>query len=249
MYRAPASGFLRIPFAQRCEIELDGARRSCLTCNLSLLGLYLHLDPPPERGTEVGLRFLLPDGGPPVSASAMVTWSNEDPPASIVDLPVGCGLRFTGMGPEERARVERLITEFVRRPEAAVGLNQPRSGRHRIPFVAHATLLHGAGLATGTVCNLSVAGVYVATGADLETEDRLVVSFDLPGLPGGPFARRARVAWANPDLPTSPHALPPGYGFEFLDLSESDRTLLAQAVAESLAQLPPPTGSARDGQG
>jgi len=248
MFRAPASGYLRIPFVQRCELEADGEWRPGLTCNLSVLGLYLHLAPPPETGSEVTVRFHLPDGGAPVLASATITWSNEDPPGRIVDLPVGCGLRFTGMAPVERGRLERLVADFVRTPAPAVGLSQPRSGRHRVPFVARCTLLAGSGVATGTSCNLSTLGVYVATGTALAPEERLVVSFDLPGHAGA-FARRARVAWSNPELPTSLHALPPGYGFEFLDLSDRDRELLETAVAEALAELPLPVPPAAEREG
>lgn len=244
MFRAPATGFLRVPFVQRCEIEVDGERRPGLTCNLSLLGLYVHLAEPPEAGREISVRFHLPDGGASILASAAVTWSNEDPPARVVDLPVGCGLRFTGLAPEARERIERLVVAFARDPEPVVGVSQPRSGRPRVPFVATATLLAGSGVAAGTLCNLSASGVYVATSAAFAPEERVVVSFALPGHPGGVFARRARVAWANPELPTSRHALPPGCGFEFLDLSDRDREDLEGAVGESLAALPPPAAGA-----
>jgi len=245
MFRAPSSGFLRIPFVQRCEVEIGAERRPGLTCNLSLLGVYVHLAEPFEAGREISVRFHLPDGGAPILASAVVTWSNQDPPARVVDLPVGCGLRFSGLAPEERARVERLVIAFARDPEPAVGLSQPRSGRLRVPFVATATLLTGAGVAQGTVCNLSESGVYVATTVSFAPEERLVVSFALPGHAGGAFARRARVAWSNADLPTSRHALPAGHGFEFLDLSDRDREELAAAIAEALAALPPPASSPR----
>jgi uncharacterized protein (TIGR02266 family) len=237
MFRAPTSGFVRIPFVQRCEIDASGRRAAGLTCNLSVLGLYLNVESPPPVGTELSVRFLLPDGGVPVAASASVTWSNEDPPERITDLPTGCGLRFSAMAPQDRGRIESLVAAFLREPAPAVGLSQPASGRVRIPFVARCSLLTGSGVVGGDICNLSDLGVYVATAATLAIEERLVLSFELPGHPG-PFTRRARVAWANPEVPRAPRALPAGYGFEFLDLSEREQGLLAANIAEYLAQLP-----------
>lgn len=240
MLRQPTSGFLRIPFVQRCELGVAEGRVEGLTCNLSQLGLYVHLASPPAVGATVALRFLLPDGGTPVAATAAVTWSNQDPPAGVADLPVGCGLRFLEMAPADRERIAALVAQFRRRPVPAVGVHQPQSGRLRIPLVAQCALITPRGSERATVCNLSVAGVYVATRAELAVDERVIVSLELPGRPRT-FARRARVAWANPDHPSGPHALPPGYGFELLDLSENDRSRLAAAVVEYLALLPEPS--------
>ncbi len=239
MHRDPASGFPRIPFVQHCEIVGEAAAVAAVTCNLSALGLYVHLDTPPPVGLNVALRFHLPDGGTSIAATARVTWSNEDPPARVTDLPVGCGLRFAEMAPDDRRRVERLIADYLVDPAPVAGLAQPATGRYRIPFVTRCSLLTGSGAEEGTLCNLSVLGVYAATRAELRADDRLVLTFDLPGH-SGPFTRRARVAWANPNLPTSPGALPAGYGLQFLDLSEKDQELLASQIAEYLGQLPEP---------
>lgn len=238
---AAGGAFLRIPFVQHCEIGPEDARVAGVTCNLSALGLYIHLDAPPPVGRATDLRFHLPDGSTPIAATAQVTWSNEDPPARVTDLPVGCGLRFLEMAPDDRRRVERLIAAYLRSPAPVAGLSQPATGRYRIPFVTHCTLLTGSGAQQGTLCNLSILGVYAATRAELAVEDRLILTFELPGH-AGPFTRRVRVAWANPVLPTSPGALPAGYGFQFLDLSERDQELLASQIAEYLSQLPEPQG-------
>ena len=53
MYRQPRSGFTRIPYVQSCALEVDGQRRDGMLCNLSLLGAYVHVDPPLEPGTPL----------------------------------------------------------------------------------------------------------------------------------------------------------------------------------------------------
>ena len=73
MFRAPATGFLRVPFVQRCEIEVDGERRPGLTCNLSLLGLYVHLAEPPEAAS-------IPASAPPGRATPYSTPASRSIP-------------------------------------------------------------------------------------------------------------------------------------------------------------------------
>ena len=89
MFRQPHSGFNRVPFVQACTVVWDGLETSCLTCNLSILGLYVHLEAPLERSREVTVRFRLPDEGPEIEAAATVTWVNEEPPDGPADLPPG----------------------------------------------------------------------------------------------------------------------------------------------------------------
>jgi hypothetical protein len=55
----------------------------------------------------------------------------------------------------------------------------------------------------------------------------------------GSFERAAIVTWQNLDHPDRPHALPPGCGLRFEDLSAADHELLAALVAEYLAALTP----------
>ena len=59
MFRQPHSGFNRVPFVQACTVVWDGLETSCLTCNLSILGLYVHLEAPLERSREVTQLFML----------------------------------------------------------------------------------------------------------------------------------------------------------------------------------------------
>lgn len=224
MFRQPHSGFNRVPFVQACTVEWDGVEVACLTCNLSILGLYVHLEAPLERDREVAVRFRLPDGGSEVEAAAMVTWVNEDPPDGPTDLPIGCGLRFLRVAPDDLRRIAALVAAYLAAPleHAGAGVGQPFTGRVRIPFIAACTLRGRFGTRHGSVCNLSVLGVYVALANLPATGARGEISFPLPGA-GGEFTADFRVTWQNPDFPSRAHALPPGCGLCFENLP-SDKT-------------------------
>ncbi len=224
MYRQPHSGFNRVPFVQACTLVWDGLEVSCLICNLSILGLYIHLDAPLERDREVTVRFRLPDEGPEVEAVATVTWVNDEPPMGPTDLPPGCGVRFQRVAPADLRRIAALVAAYLAAPheQASAGVGQPFTGRARIPYIAACTLTGRFGTRHGSVCNLSVLGVYVALEDMPATGARGRISFPLPGA-GGEFTADFRVTWQNPDFPSRAHALPPGCGLCFENLA-SDKT-------------------------
>ena len=238
MYRQPRSGFTRIPCVQACTLEVGGRAGEAMLCNLSLLGAYLHFEPPPDTGTRVSLRFTLPDGEGEMTADATVTWFNQAPPDSATALPAGCGVRFTGLGPAELRRISALVASFQSEPRPLIERHEPRPEKVRIPFVAPCVVAGAFGTARGSVCNLSAHGVYVAVDPVPEAGAAVIVAFRLPGLEDL-FERAAMVAWRNPEGPSRLRALPPGCGLRFANLSGEDRARLSALVDEYSGQLPP----------
>jgi uncharacterized protein (TIGR02266 family) len=237
VYRQPRSGFTRIPYVQSCALEVDGRERDGVLCNLSLLGAYVHVDPPLEPGTRVAMRFLLPDGPLPVASQATVTWINHGTQGNAAALPAGCGLRFTGLGPDEVRRISALVASFQSEPRPQLARPEPQPEKVRIPFVAQCVVSSPRGLARGSVCNLSANGVYITLDPLPALGEAVIVAFRLPG-GDDLFERAAVVAWLNPDGPGRVRALPPGCGLRFVNLSEPDRERLAKLIQEFLGQLP-----------
>lgn len=237
MYRQPRSGFTRIPYVQTCRVTVDGEERSGLLCNISVLGVYLHLEPRPEIGTGLEIEFPLPDGGPPISARASVTWVNEAPPDRVEELPQGCGLRFTALAPEEVRRLSALVAKFVAAPLPLAGRSESRAEKVRIPFVAPCVLSGLDGPRRASVCNLSRDGIYVSVEPVPATGTAVIVAFRLPGMEEA-FERVAVVAWRNPEGPGRVHALPPGCGLRFSGLTGEDSARLAALVDEYAGSLP-----------
>lgn len=241
MYRRPHSGFVRVPFVQTCVVTVRGRQEQGMVCNLSMLGVYIHLENRPEEGEEIDLAFELPDGGGRFEASAVVTWVNDAPAESAAALPAGCGLRFSSVAPADLRRVAAIVAAFQHEPRPLWGVTQPSSGRVRIPFVASCAVSCSAGLIEGTVCNLSMLGVYVAVDPPPEPGESVVVAFRLPGIEGL-FERSAVVAWQNLDRAQHLHALPAGCGLRFVELFAEDQLALAKLIDDYLAGLPRLTG-------
>lgn len=237
MFRHPHSGFVRVPFVQTCVVTARGRAERGMVCNLSMLGVYVHLENRPEEGEEVDLSFDLPDGGSRFEAAAVVTWVNDTPAESASALPSGCGLRFSSVAPVDLRRVAAIVSAFQHEPRPLWGVSQPSSGRVRIPFVAACAVSNSAGLAQGTVCNLSMLGIYVAIDPPPEPGESVVVAFRLPGV-DGLFERSAVVAWQNLDRADRMHALPAGCGLRFVNLFAEDQIALAHLIEGYLVGLP-----------
>lgn len=237
MYRRPHSGFVRVPFVQSCVVSAHGRQERGMVCNLSMLGVYVHLENRPEEGGEIGIVFDLPDGAGRFEAEAVVTWVNDAPAENAAALPPGCGLRFSSVAPADLRRVAAIVAAFQHEPRPLWGVTQPASGRVRIPFVATCRVSSASGSLEGTVCNLSLLGVYVAVDPPPEPGESVVVAFRLPGI-HGLFERTAVVAWQNLDRALHLHALPTGCGLRFGELSAEDQRALEDLIDGYLAGLP-----------
>ena len=235
MFRLPRSGFDRVPFIRACTLEADGFESTAMICNLSILGVYLHLESPPDRKREVTLRFRLLDDGPEIEAAAVVTWVNDVSPEGVAALPGGCGLRFLRVAPDDLRRIAALIADFLAAPreQMRVGIEQPFTGRVRIPFITTCTLSGKFGTRQGSVCNLSIVGVYVAIGQIPAPGARGRIAIHLPGR-GDEFRAEFRVTWQNPDFPKRVHALPPGCGLKFENLGVQEVGQLAALIQDYL---------------
>lgn len=115
---SPKNAALRVPYLQRCRLTIAGDERSGGLCNISVLGVYVAIDPIPETGETIAISFLLPGDPRPFVADATVTWQNVEPSESLDGLPPGCGLRFANVPPAELARIEHVIRDFGARAAA-----------------------------------------------------------------------------------------------------------------------------------
>jgi uncharacterized protein (TIGR02266 family) len=79
------------------------------TGNLSVGGLFLEGTMPHPPGTRVQLRFSLPNDPVPIEVLGEIM-----PPAK--DQELGMGVRFVGLGPEDRRRIERFVDGEVGLP-------------------------------------------------------------------------------------------------------------------------------------
>ena len=87
------------------------------------------------------------------------------------------------------------------------------------------------GTRRGSVCNLSVVGVYVALGEIPAPGTRGRIAFRLPRSESE-FATDFKVTWQNPDVPNRMLALPPGCGLHFENLGAREEELLSDIVNE-----------------
>ena len=119
---------------------------------------------------------------------------------------------------------------------AASAAESAERNEEGIPFVERCTLRGKFGEAKGSLCNLSVLGVYAALDRIPEPGTEATLAFRLPQFPGL-FERPVVVVWQNLDRPDRVHALPPGCGLRFTYLSPVDQELLAARVNEYLVGL------------
>ncbi len=243
MYKQPRSGFTRIPYVQTCQVEVDGQERAGLICNVSVLGVYLQVEPLPAAGTEMTLRFLLPNDDLPVVARGVVTWINDQSPAGTESLPEGCGLRFTQLVPADVRRITAVVASFHNDPRPMLNRVEPQIEKVRIPFVAPCVVAGQGGPTRGNVCNLSTEGIYVTIDPIPAPGEAVIVSFRLPGQEEL-FERAAKVAWVNPEGPDRMRALAPGCGLRFVNLSPTDQVVLTDLVDRFAGLLVAASGGA-----
>ena len=114
----PRSGFRRMPYVEPCVIVGESATWEGVICNLSLLGVYVTLDPVPPMGVRLRLYFCTPDRPDPLESACEVVWVNNDGSPTPSSLPPGCGLRFLDLDDASRAELELLALEYESLPRS-----------------------------------------------------------------------------------------------------------------------------------
>jgi hypothetical protein len=108
----PFSGAKRVPYVQDCRLRARDAEGEGTIRNISVLGIYLDVDPIPRVGERLRLSFPLPDGDGSLDVEAEVAWRNTSARHKVPVLPPGCGLRFLGLSEQERERIQALVRSF-----------------------------------------------------------------------------------------------------------------------------------------
>lgn len=86
----------------------------------------------------------------------------------------------------------------------------------------------------GTTEDLSALGVYISGECAVRTEDRLEVSFVIPGESSALVEAWGRVAWVNTRENRVKPSLPPGFGFQFLEMTAESRDRLRKFLDRSI---------------
>jgi hypothetical protein len=124
----------------------------------------------------------------------------------------------------------------LRAPNGMRWVLRPASGEIRVPTQEPCTIMDGGPTRVGIVWNLSRLGFYLVAVPPLPLVGA-VVSASFPLEPEAePLRCTARVVWLNPPslifegLGTLSLSLPPGCGFAFVALSDSDRARVERRV-------------------
>jgi type IV pilus assembly protein PilZ len=77
--------------------------------NISLGGMFILTEQPLELGTQFRIRFVVPGWADAIETRAEVRWRRSPGPGP---LRAGMGVRFDGLAPNEKARIEALISQL-----------------------------------------------------------------------------------------------------------------------------------------
>jgi CheY-like chemotaxis protein len=105
----------------------------------------------------------------------------------------------------------------------------------RVPCLTLVAFRHGNKPFYGTSANLSTQGVFVAYDGHVEVDDRLRLSFLVPGSGGAVVEATGRVAWLNAGSPLCKQSLPRGFGVEFLDIAPQGTHAIAEFMSRTAA--------------
>jgi Tfp pilus assembly protein PilZ len=235
MSSQPHSGFTRVPYVQRCSLAWEEEAHQGLVCNISLLGVYVAVEPQPDVGQAVWLAFPIPWGI--LEVEGVVTWQNPDPPERVDAPPQGCGLRFVSLLPDDRGRIEKLVRDYVDRVEKKLRSDLRFPDVVQVPCFQTCYVVRADGATLrGHLCHVSLHGVYAAVEPIPEMGEEVQLSFTLLA-DSTPIVDRAVVTWQNFGPPQRVDSLPQGCGLRFRSLDSSDRDRIEAAVREYVQML------------
>jgi len=106
----PRSG-LRVPISMPVVVTQDGARRDGFVRNVSIGGVYIAIDAPPDAGTRIGVALAI--GDRPLDVTADVAYSQASGAAGRAVCEGGMGVAFRGLEDATRATIAAFIGERI----------------------------------------------------------------------------------------------------------------------------------------
>jgi Tfp pilus assembly protein PilZ len=111
-----AGGAIRVPFVRRCHLDYTGGGTdSAFIVNINALGAYVAHDVMPPLGQTVGLRFTLPGSERELVLDGIVAWTNPQQEHPVHSLPPGFGVAFRNLAEDARARIEKIVFDYLAR--------------------------------------------------------------------------------------------------------------------------------------
>lgn len=112
--RFPPRIFRRVPFEAELRIRFEegGEELVARSANLSLGGMFVVADPPPEPGSTFELSFKLPEQPAPVRGRGRVVWTRAE--GEGPDRLPGMGVRFLELTPGSRELIFEVVDRRVR---------------------------------------------------------------------------------------------------------------------------------------
>lgn len=107
----PRSG-LRVPISIPAVVTVDGERRDAFVRNVSIGGVFIAIDAPPEVGTRI--RVELSVGDLPLDAAADVAHRQAAGTSGGAVRESGMGVAFRGLADAERALIAAFVGDRVR---------------------------------------------------------------------------------------------------------------------------------------
>jgi CheY-like chemotaxis protein len=106
----------------------------------------------------------------------------------------------------------------------------------RVPCLALVVFCAGGKTHYGTSANLSSQGMFIAFDEAVEVDDRINITFLIPGSEGDVVVATGRVAWLNNGSPLRKPSLPRGFGVEFIDVEPGGAKVLAAFLDRLISQ-------------
>lgn len=103
---------LRVPTSLIARIKSGAGEKAGMIYNLSTTGAFVETPRPSMAGGQIALTIEFPDGA--VSTRATVVFSNVPGNLQKPNLPLGMGVKFSGIAAEAAERVAKFIGERAR---------------------------------------------------------------------------------------------------------------------------------------
>lgn len=113
MVNQPYTGFIRVPYEPPCRLTGAHGTAEGRLCNISVKGVYVTLNPIPNVGEMFRLSFNLPEDPKPVDVQVEVAWRNTERDRKMLRLPLGCGLHFLDLAPQDEQRIAAFVDSRV----------------------------------------------------------------------------------------------------------------------------------------